>query len=290
MKYKRLIFFLLLTFLFSSCKNHIDMMSGENSMQIKGSDTIVNLVQVWAEKFVGTKEDINIGVTGGGSGTGFAALINETCNIAMSSRKIEEQEMNLAKDNAVFPIEFVVGYDGLAVLVNKDNPISELTMEQLRLIFCGAITNWKELGGADLKIVILSRESNSGTHMFFKEQVLRRGDAKAKDEFSEHALLMPSSTAIFNEIEQNSCAIGYVGMGFANESVKIVKIAKTKEEDYIIPDADNVLSWKYPISRPLYLYTNGEPKGLIKQFIDYTMSDEGQIVVKETFFVPIRKV
>ncbi|MDR0822994.1 MAG: phosphate ABC transporter substrate-binding protein [Endomicrobium sp.] len=290
MKNNRFLIFFLLTFILISCQSRKESFGGADSIQIKGSDTVVNLVQVWAEKFVEGKDNISIGVTGGGSGTGFAALINKTCDIAMSSRKIEVEEANLAMDGAVFPFEFVVGYDGLAVLVNKNNPIEELTMEQLRDIFTGKITNWKELGGDDLKIVILSRESNSGTHLFFKEQVLRLGNVNAKDEFSYHSLLMPSSTAIFDEIEQNPHAIGYVGMGFANNLVKTIKVAQTKGAEAILPTMDNVLSWKYPISRPLYLYTNGEPKGLVKDFIDYTVSDKGQKIVEETFFVPIKRI
>ncbi|MDR3048429.1 MAG: phosphate ABC transporter substrate-binding protein [Elusimicrobiota bacterium] len=289
MKNKYFLIFLLLIFIFVSCQRRKETTNSSDSIQIKGSDTIVNLVQVWAEKFVDGKNEISIGVTGGGSGTGFAALINKTCDIAMSSRKIEVEETNLAMDGAVFPFEFVVGYDGLAVLVNKNNPVEELTMAQLRDIFTGKITNWKELGGDDLKIVILSRESNSGTHMFFKEQVLRLGNVNAKDEFSPRSLLMPSSTAIFDEIEQNPHTIGYVGMGFASDLVKTIKVAQTKGQESVLPTVDNVLSWKYPISRPLYLYTDGDPKGLVKDFIDYALSDKGQKIVEETFFVPIKK-
>ena len=160
---------------------------------------------------------MNVGVTGGGSGTGFAALMNKTCDIAMSSREIEDKERSLAQSKGVEPVEFIVGLDGLAILINKENPVNNLTVGQLRDIFTAEITNWREVGGENRKIVILSRESNSGTHMFFKEHVLRRADRKAKDEFAPQALMMPSSQAIYDEVCQNPNALGYVGMGFIND-------------------------------------------------------------------------
>ena len=258
------------------------------SIQIKGSDTIVNLIQVWAERFVEAQPMYNVGVTGGGSGTGFAALINGTCDIAMSSREIEEKERALADAKGVKPVEFMVGLDGLAILINKKNPVNELTLEQLRDIFMTKITNWKELGGEDRKIVILSRESNSGTHMFFKEHVLRHNDKKSKEEFAPQALLMPSSQAIYDEVYQNPNALGYVGMGFISDRVKAVSVAIDEGYPYIYPTPDNVMSGKYPISRPLYLYTDGQPAGIVKMFIDYALSDEGQKIVLDTDFVPIK--
>ncbi|MDR2436801.1 MAG: phosphate ABC transporter substrate-binding protein [Endomicrobium sp.] len=263
---------------------HIDL------IQIKGSDTIVNLIQVWSENFVEQHPTHNIGVTGGGSGTGFASLINKTCDIAMSSRQIEEKEELLAKKNNVKPVEFKVGLDGLAVLVNKNNPVDKLTIEQLRGIFMAKITNWKEVGGQDLKIVILSRESNSGTHMFFKEHVIRNNDKNSKDEFSVHSLMMSSSQAIYDEVLHNPNALGYVGMGFINDGVKALSLAVDDKNKYIYPNIENVLNGSYPISRPLYLYTNGKPRGLIKMFIDYALSDEGQKVVLETDFVPLKEL
>ena len=259
------------------------------AMQIKGSDTIVNLVQVWAEKFSQKNLMSNIGVTGGGTGTGFAALLNNTCDIAMASRQVEENEINLAKKQNITYKEFIVGLDGLAVLVNKNNPINNLTIEQLRDIFMAKIKNWKEVGGEDRPIVLLSRESNSGTHMFFKEQVIRLGNKNNKDEFSPKALLMPSSQAIVDEIYQNPNAIGYAGIGFISNQTKPISISAKSSVEFIEPTIENVMTRKYPISRPLYLYTNGNPKGLVKDFIDYALSDEGQKIVVETSFVPINK-
>jgi phosphate transport system substrate-binding protein len=257
-------------------------------MQIKGSDTIVNLVQVWAEKFSQINDGINVGVTGGGTGTGFAALLNNTCDIAMASRQVEENEVNLAKKQNIIYKEFIIGLDGLAVLVNKSNPVNNLTMEQLRDIFMAKITNWEQIGGENRPIVLLSRESNSGTHMFFKETVIRLNDINSKDEFSPKALLMPSSQAIVDEIYQNPNAIGYAGIGFMNDQTKAISVSAQNSTEYFYPTIENVMYGKYPISRPLYLYTNGEPKGTVKDFIDYALSKDGQKIVVETAFVPIK--
>ena len=286
-KFKLLILVFLSGFFFFSCFENKNI-TKSTGIQIKGSDTIVNLVQVWAEKFSQNNNDVNVGVTGGGTGTGFAALLNNTCDIAMASRQVEKNEEDLAKKNNIVYKEFIVGLDGLAVLINKNNPVNNITMEQLRDIFMYKISNWKEVGGENRPIVLLSRESNSGTHMFFKEQVIRMADINNKDEFSTRALLMPSSQAIVDEIDQNPNAIGYVGIGFMNNQTKVVAISEKNSNEFVYPTIENVMEGKYPISRPLYLYTNGEPKGLVKDFIDYALSEEGQKVVVETSFVPIK--
>ncbi|MCL2877604.1 MAG: phosphate ABC transporter substrate-binding protein [Acidobacteria bacterium] len=281
---------LLISGVFFSCSGSSERNGAYTaSMQIKGSDTIVNLIQVWAEKVVEYNPSYNIGVTGGGSGTGFAALINKTCDIAMSSREIEEKELTAAAEKNVAPIAYMVGLDGLAILVNKKNPVNKLTLEQLRDIFMAKITNWKEVGGENKRIVILSRESNSGTHMFFKEHVLRHDDKKSKDEFAPRSLLMPSSQAIYDEVSQNPNALGYVGMGYINDNVKALSVAVNENGDYFYPDSKNVMTGEYPISRPLYLYTSGQPQGVVREFIDFALSDEGQRIVEETDFVPINK-
>ncbi|MCL2485695.1 MAG: phosphate ABC transporter substrate-binding protein [Endomicrobia bacterium] len=274
----------------SSCSRPTEDNRGYSaSMQIKGSDTIVNLVQVWAERFVEKNPSYNIGVTGGGSGTGFAGLINGTCDIAMSSRKIEEKEIVRAAEKDINPVEFMVGLDGLAILIHKDNPVDKLTLEQLRDIFMATITNWKEVGGEDRRIVILSRESNSGTHMFFKEHVLRHNDKKSKEEFAPRALLMPSSHAIYDEVYQNPNALGYVGMGYINDKVKAISVAVNENSEYFYPNVENVMTGKYPISRPLFLYTSCQPSGVVEKFIEYALSDEGQAIVEEVDFVPINQ-
>ena len=261
----------------------------KNSIQIKGSDTMVNLGQAWAEKYMEKNPADFVAVTGGGSGTGFSSLISGTCDIAMSSRNIKDKEITLAKQKGVNPFETKVALDGLAVVVNPKNPVSKLTLDQLAGIFTGKITNWKDVGGADVKIVILSREVNSGTHVYFKEHVLRKGDPNSKEEFAPDALLLSSSQAIADEVAGNPSAIGYYGMGYISLKQKPIAVAKDEKSEYVEPVIENVLNNKYPISRPLFLYTNGEPKGLVKKFVDFCLSKEGQEIVLKTDFVPINK-
>ena len=276
---------------------------GKNSIQIKGSDTMVNLAQAWAEKYMQENPGDFVAVTGGGSGTGLSSLISATSDIVMSSRNIKDKEIALAKQKGINPFEIKVALDGLAVVVNPANPVSKLTLDQLAGIFTGSISNWKEVGGKDEKIVILSREVNSGTHVYFKEHVLRKDRADGKEEFAPGALLLSSSQAIADEVAGNSAAVGYYGMGYISNKQKAISVAKddkpegyglasssqSHKPEYINPAIGNVLSGKYPISRPLFLYTNGEPQGLIKKFIDYALSKEGQDIVVKTDFVPIKK-
>lgn len=261
----------------------------KNSIQMKGSDTMVNLAQSWAEKYMEDNPGGFIAVTGGGSGTGLSSLISGTCDIAMSSRNIKDKEVALAKQKGINPYEIKAALDGLAVVVNPQNPVSKLTMEQLAGIFTGKISNWNQVGGKDQKIVILSREVNSGTHVYFKEHVLRKNDPASREEFAAQALLLSSSQAIADEVAGNPSAIGYYGMGYISPKQKAIAVAKDSKSEYVSPTIDNVLSGKYPISRPLFLYTNGEPVGLVKKFIDYTLSKEGQDIVVQTDFVPVKK-
>ena len=260
-----------------------------NSIQIKGSDTMVNLGQAWAEKYMEKNPANFIAVTGGGSGTGLSSLISGTCDIAMSSRNIKEKEIALARKKGIEPNEIKVALDGLAVVVNPANPVGKLTMDELAGVFSGRIVNWKELGGKDEKIVILSREVNSGTHVYFKEHVLRKMDPNSQEEFAPGALMLSSSQAIADEVAGNSAAIGYYGMGYISSKQKMVAIAKDGASVFVEPSIENVLSGSYPISRPLFLYTNGEPAGPTKKFIDFTLSKEGQDLVLATDFVPINK-
>jgi phosphate transport system substrate-binding protein len=201
---------------------------------------------------------------------------------------MKKEEIKLAQERGVNPLEHIVALDGIAVVVNPRNPVSKLTMEQLRGIFMGSIKNWKEVGGEDKKIVILSREVNSGTHVFFKEHVLRRGNEKGPEEFAADALLMPSSQAIADEVAQNTQAIGYYGMGYISAKQKALAVAKDEKSEYVEPLVANVVNNTYPISRPLFLYTNGQPQGLAKKFVDFVFSKEGQEIVAKTDFVPIK--
>ena len=261
----------------------------ESSIQIKGSDTMVNLGQAWAEKYMEENPADFVAVTGGGSGTGLSSLISGTCDIAMSSRNIKDKEIALAKQKGINPFEIKVALDGLAVVVSPANPVNKLTLEQLACIFTGKISNWKEVGGKDARIVILSREVNSGTHVYFKEHVLRNNNANSKEEFAPGALMLSSSQAIADEVASNPAAIGYYGMGYTSSKQKTISVAKDDKSEYVDPNIDNVLSGKYPISRPLFLYTNNQPQSLIKKFVDYALSREGQEIVVKTDFVPIKR-
>ncbi|MFA5795011.1 MAG: phosphate ABC transporter substrate-binding protein [Candidatus Brocadiia bacterium] len=260
----------------------------KTSIQIKGSDTMVNLVQAWAEVFMKKNPQKQLAVTGGGSGTGISSLISNTCDICMSSRNIKEKEIALAQQKGVNPFEIKVALDGLAVVVHPSNPISKLTQAQLADIFTGKIASWKEVGGKDAKIVILSREVTSGTHVYFKEHILRKGIANGPEEFASSALMLPSSQAIADEVTNNPDAIGYYGMGYISAKQKPISVAKDEKSEYEAPTTENVISGKYPISRPLLLYVNGQPKGLDKEFIDFALSPEGQEIVVKTDFVPVQ--
>jgi len=260
----------------------------KNSIQVKGSDTMVNLGQAWAEKYMEQDTDHFIAVTGGGSGVGLSSLISGTCDIAMSSRNIKEKEMALARQKGVNPHEIKAALDGLAVVVHPDNPITRLTLDQLAAVFSGKITNWKDLGGKDEAIVLLSREVNSGTHVYFKEHVLRRNDPGSREEFAPGALMLSSYQAIADEIAGNPAAIGYYGMGYISKKQKPLAVAKDGNSEYEAPTIENVINGKYPISRPLFLYTNGEPEGLVKQFVAFALSKEGQEIVLATDFVPVK--
>jgi phosphate transport system substrate-binding protein len=286
MKSKYLLFCVIILLLLSGCGRKNQQ---SNALQIKGSDTMVNLGQAWAEEYMKQHRDTSIAVTGGGSGTGISALVNNTCDIAEVSREMKESEIKLVESKGHTPVKFIVALDGLAVVVNPANKISELTIDQLADIYTGKIKNWKELGGRDAKIVLLSREVNSGTHVYFKEHVLRHGKPDNKEEFTPGALLLSSSQAIADEVAQNQDAIGYYGMGYITSKEKALKIAKDKNSPAIPPTMDNVISGAYPISRPLLMYTKGEPTGLVKAFIDYVLSPAGQEIVKKLDFVPVKQ-
>ncbi len=285
MKKAYMILWTLILLLISGCGRKSDQ---SNSLQIKGSDTMVNLGQAWAEAYMKLNPGMSIAVTGGGSGTGVSALINNTCDIAEVSREMKESEIKLAESKGIIPKKIVVALDGLAVVVNPANTISELTIDQLADIFTGKIKNWKELGGRDAKIVLLSREVNSGTHVYFKDHVLRHGKSDGQEEFTAEALLLSSSQAIADEVSQNHDAIGYYGMGYITAKEKALKVAKNKNTPAVAPTMDNVLSNAYPISRPLLMYTKGDPQGLVKNFIDYILSPAGQEIVKKLDFVPVK--
>lgn len=250
---------------------------------------MVNLGQAWAEEFMLAHPDVSIAVTGGGSGTGIASILSGTCDIAQSSRDLKHEELLKAKSLGKPIFQTVVGLDGLALVVHPNNPVSELTLDQLSDIFTGKITNWKILGGKNLPILILSRERNSGTHVYFLEQVLRGGKSDGKEEFSNSALMMPSSQAIAQEVETSEAAIGYVGLGYVTPKQKVLGIAKTPKGPFVHPSIETAQNGTYLISRPLYFLTRGEPAGEVKDFVGFVTSPEGQEIVRMLDFVPVQK-
>ncbi len=255
----------------------------------KGSDTIVNLALAWAEEYQVINPSVSLSVTGGGSGTGIAALINGTVDIANASRQMKEEERETALSNGSDPIEFVIARDAIAIIVNPENPVDNLTLEQISAIYSGSITNWKEIGGEDRPIVRLSRETNSGTHVYFLEKVIRLGEDDNKTLFSQNTLLLPSSEGIGAEIRQNPNAIGYDGLGYVTDEMKVIGVATSAGDPFIFPSPESVNNGSYPIARDLYMYTNGEPEGAIKDYINWILSPEAQKIVTELGFVPITK-
>ena len=258
-------------------------------LQIKGSDTMVNMAQSMVEEFMRENPEASVAITGGGSGTGVAALISGTADIAQCSRDMTQHEIDLAKKRNVFPYEIPVAIDGIAVVVSPKNPVSKLTIGQLSDIFSGKVTNWKDLGGPDRRIVALSRDRNSGTHIFFLEHVVKKGKKRSVDEFAKNVLMMPSTQAIVEEVSVNQEAIGYIGLGYVSSRTKLVAVAKDTGQPYIIPTIKTSASGLYPISRSLLFYTNGAPAGEVKNFIDFVLGEVGQKIVIDTGFVPLHK-
>lgn len=261
----------------------------ESSVEIKGSDTMVNLGQAWAEAYMKINPDALISVMGGGSGVGIAALINGNVDITQSSREMKPEEMSAAKKKGMNPQEFIVAQDGVSVIVNPANRLQRLTIGQLSEIYSGKITNWKELGGLDKKITAVSRDKSSGTHVFFLEHVVQSRDKNAQ--YGRSVLMLTSSRAIADEVAQNPSAIGYVGIGYVEPGKhKVLAIASNPDSEYIKPTEEQILSGRYPIARPLYFYTPEKPTGVVKSFIDFVLSDDGQRIVRTQEFVPIRTV
>ncbi|MGL5051186.1 MAG: PstS family phosphate ABC transporter substrate-binding protein [Fusobacteriaceae bacterium] len=263
------------------------LLGGEKALankivQVKGSDTLLNASQYIAEEFMAKNKDAKIAVTGGGSGVGISALQNGTTDIAMASRNIKQSEIDNIAKKGITVEEIVVGYDGITIVGNKSNNISNLTSDQLGKIYRGEIKNWKEVGGPEGAIVILSRDSSSGTHEFFKEHVVRKGNSKGPEEYATTTLYMPSNEAIKQEVAKNKFAVGYLGMGYVDNTTKSFNI------DGVPASAENVLSKKYPIAREIFWYVNKARTGTVKNLVDFAVSAEGQKIVKEEGFVPVK--
>ena len=257
--------------------------NGDNKLvQLKGSDTILSLSQSVAEEFMKVNKKSKISVTGGGSGTGIAAKLNKTIDIALASREMKDAEWAKAKSAGLNLQEITVAYDGITIITNKSNPVKNLTTAQLRDIFMGNIKNWKDLGGADEKIIVLSRDSSSGTHVYFKEHVLRKGNEKGSEEYSSSALFLPSNEALKQQVENSKGAIAYIGMGYMDNSVKEVTV------NGVEATLANVKAKKYPISRAVYWYADKTVSGTAKDLISFMLSPKGQEIVKKEGFVPVK--
>ena len=282
----------LLAFALLGCASSPDSSGGQisgpvTSIQNKGSDTIVNLALAWAEAYRQVRPEVSISVTGGGSGTGITALANNTVDIANASRAIKPEEITAMQAKGVDPLEFVVARDAIAVIVNPYNPVERLTLQQISAIYSGEIVNWSQVGGEDRPIVRLSRETNSGTHVYFLEEVLRLGDSENKTFFSANTLLLPSSEGITAEVRDNPNAIGYDGLGYVTPEVKVLAISETTGGIYYYPSVDTVNDLTYPIARDLYMYTAGEPSETEQAYLDWILSAPAQAIVRELGFVPV---
>jgi phosphate transport system substrate-binding protein len=266
----------------SSCGKKTDSQK-KGMLSIKGSDTMVELMGSLAENYMKQNPGSQISVTGGGSGTGIAALLNGTTDICASSRDLEAKELTQATEKNILPKTFIIANDGLAVVVHPDNPVKELTVEQIRKIFTGEYKNWKDVGGPDQPIDIYSRESSSGTYKFFQEHVLNKKD------YAKEVKLMPATQAIIQAVTDSKWSIGYSGLGYTkNAKVKIVPVKKDENSPAVLPSSVTVLDKSYSIARPLYLVINGEAKDDIKKFIDFCISDTGQKLAEESGYVKIK--
>ncbi|MCP4360537.1 MAG: phosphate ABC transporter substrate-binding protein [Chloroflexi bacterium] len=288
-------FILLLAFLLAACngQNNSDAAGAEleeaqQSIQNKGSDTLVNIALAWAENYRTVEPSVSIAVTGGGSGTGIASLINGTVDIANASRGMKDGEVDEAIANGIEPVEHVVAIDALAVILHPDNPVSKLTIPQLADIYTGRMTNWQEVGGNDASIILLSRETNSGTHVYFLEEVVRKGEKENSDIFAPQTLLMPSSVGITSELRRNPNAIGYDGLGYVDPAhEKVLAISREDGDEYVFPSAESASAGEYPLARNLFMYTAGEPEDAIADYLDWILSPAGQQIVADLGFVSL---
>lgn len=248
---------------------------GKERVTIQGSTTVLPLVQVLAEEYLAEHPEIDISVSGGGSGVGITALLDGVVDVAMSSREAKKEEIEAARKRGKDLIPFVIAYDAIAVIVHPSNPIAELSLEALQEIYAGEVTTWQELGGPKMPIVPISRDFASGTFEVFNRIVLKGKEVTPK------ALMLISNLAILQEVSSSPGCIGYVGLGYVREKVKVVAI------DGVLPSPETVRTKHYPLSRPLYLYLASPPEGALRDFLDFILSPSGQRIVAETGFIPV---
>jgi phosphate transport system substrate-binding protein len=252
------------------------------TITVKGSDTMVLLGQRWAEEYMKQSPKTILQVTGGGSGTGISALINGTTDLCQASREMKETEKaKLRERYKTGPTEIPVARDGLSVYVNAANPVKVLSMDQLKLIFTGKITNWKEVGGKDGKIIVYSRENSSGTYVFFKEHVLKNADYTAR------AQSMPGTAAVVNAVSKEKKGIGYGGAAYA-KGIRVLAVKKNDASPAVTPNLAHVQDGSYPLARPLFFYLRDKPTGEMKQYIDWVLSKTGQAIVEKVGYFPIK--
>ncbi len=246
------------------------------NISINGSTTVLPITQKIAEAYMKEHPDVAISISGGGSGNGIKALIDKTTDIANSSRTIKPEEAEQAKAKGASPVEFIVAFDCIVPIVHADNPLKDITLDQLKAIYKGEVKNWKQIGGADRPVVIISRDTSSGTYEVWEEKVMK------KERVFPGALLQASNGAIVQAISKNPNAIGYIGLGYADKTVKLLSV------NGIVGSKQTTLNKTFPVSRPLYMYTPVPPTGDIKNFLDYVLSDKGQKLVEEEGFIPLK--
>ncbi len=280
---KLLNLFLFIAIITLSCTNaNQDKRNADsNSIQVKGSDTVLPLAQKEAETFMQKHKDVSITVVGGGSGTGITALMDGNTDIAMSSRDLKGEEKLKLQEKQITVEVKTIAVDALAVVVHPENKINNLTREQLEKIFIGEITNWKDVGGEDAKIVVYSRENSSGTYEFFKEHVM------GKKNYASSVLNMPATGAIVQSISQTKGAIGYIGLAYMNTDIKAIHVSYDEGKTFVAPTMMTAKDKTYPISRPLYYIYDVKKSDKVKSFVDYCMSPEGQKLVEEIGYIPL---
>ena len=264
------------------CSGCLGQNNSNEEIYVSGSTSVLPPAQVLSERYMETHHEAIISVKGGGSGTGIAELIDSSNDIAMSSRKIKDAEISSAKANGIDPIEYEIAKDGISIIINPANPVSDLTLDQLQKIYSGEIKNWKEVGGEDSDIAVIARDSSSGTQEFFKEAVM------GEVEFRNDLITQSATGAVTQEVSQNKKAIGFVGAAYQSNGIKTIGI--NTGNAVIMPTEENILSEKYPLSRALYLYTSQTPKQAAIDFIEFILSDEGQRIIRETGYAPIKSI
>ncbi len=267
------ILFMLAGFILGSTFILSSAMAGE--IKINGSTTVLPVSQVVAEAFMEANSGINVSISGGGSGNGIRAIIDGTTDIAQTSRWIRDSEVEMAVQNGVYPVPFLVALDSIIPVVHPENPVGELSMDELKNIYNGSITNWKELGGPDRRITVVSRDSDSGSFVVWAEKVLRG------DRVTPRAQMLASNGAIVQAVQDNRHAIGYIGIGYMTDRLKAVTV------DGVQPTHETTLSGEYPVSRSLWLITNNWPSGDVQRFIRYIQHPDNQHLIKEAGYVPI---